>query len=258
MKNNFLQPENGSTHLAIVGTYNKLIAIVRHGENMKERILKAIQENSEENVISVDLDQSCMLIETVPQYKNVPRQASQNADRLLSNFGILVDSYKLNSIFELLKLQTMSIQIQNNLHAAASRMLEMLQEHLNDLESDQEEGFAKGLYEEEETDEIRELRSFIEETKQSIEQFKEKENKLLIVIEGGLIQNIMANHEVTVVRIDYDNFGHTGTDEEEEIEECVGFYPVEDMDTDSFADTIRGEDLSDHERRVKEWLTENA
>lgn len=84
------------------------------------------------------------------------------------------------------------------------------------------------------------------------------DNRLLIVIEGGLVQNVMANHPVTVVKIDYDNFGHSGTeDEEEEVEDVVGEMYVEPMESNNFADTIRGENLSEHEELVKKWLAEN-
>jgi hypothetical protein len=86
---------------------------------------------------------------------------------------------------------------------------------------------------------------------------QDQQNKLLIVIEGGLVQNVMANHPVTVVKIDYDNFGHTGTDDEEEIEEVVGEMCVEPMESNNFADAIRGENLSEHEELVKKWLAEN-
>jgi hypothetical protein len=43
MKKNLFSPVDGSTHVAIIGTYNKLWAIVRQGENMEERVTKAIR-----------------------------------------------------------------------------------------------------------------------------------------------------------------------------------------------------------------------
>jgi hypothetical protein len=43
MDRNQLQPVNGSTHVAIVGTYNKIIGLVKHGPNIMERIDKAIR-----------------------------------------------------------------------------------------------------------------------------------------------------------------------------------------------------------------------
>lgn len=63
MPANFLQPANGSTHLAIVGTYNKVIAIVRHGENMKERIEKAIHNGFTETVASIDMIKGVVWLE---------------------------------------------------------------------------------------------------------------------------------------------------------------------------------------------------
>jgi hypothetical protein len=70
MDRNQLQPVNGSTHVAIVGTYNKVYGFVKHGPNIRERIEKAIVDgikgtrHPSGSVIYVDLEKQ-VITETV-------------------------------------------------------------------------------------------------------------------------------------------------------------------------------------------------
>lgn len=74
--------------------------------------------------------------------------------------------------------------------------------------------------------------------------------KILIVIQGGIIQNICtSNPDVDIAVIDYDVF------ENDEDDDPVNVYPTENFNG-NWADTIDTKNLSDHEEIVLARLKE--
>lgn len=88
---------------------------------------------------------------------------------------------------------------------------------------------------------------------QFLENLQISRPKILIVMEGGLIQNVMSNEDVDVCHIDYDVFESGDT---EDAEDAVWHWTVDKMETDKYSDAItEGEfELSEDEKSVKEYL----
>jgi len=84
-----------------------------------------------------------------------------------------------------------------------AKLIALAQELLNRYETDIESGIEDGTYEAEENIETRQ---FIAEGKQTIEQFNQQENQVLIFVEGGIVQGASATQKINVTVFDKDNF----------------------------------------------------